>query len=268
MSVSLLDYIENYPTATLNEMKLHLETNFQVHIGKTAISNHLKGKFISIKSIRYSVLDRNSDSVKEIRYNYVKRFLHEGWLSSQCVYIDECSINVWLVRKNGRSRKGQRIYHQLPTQRGPNLSLVLAITKRGPMHYKLVSGSFNHELYQEFITNLSIKLPDTLHYLIHDNASIHNRTLTTSSLHNIIHLPPYSPFLNPIETVFSVVKSKMRTILTNSPGILTSSESEKLNIMRQNMDVLMHDEAFQNLSPYYRHIRKYFPESIEKLDIL
>ena len=57
------------------------------------------------------------------------------------------------------------------------------------------------------------------HYLVMDNASIHTpikvRELVENRGYKCLYLPPYSPFLNPIEEFLSKVKAGVRrTALT------------------------------------------------------
>ena len=118
-----------------------------------------------------------------------------------------------------REKVKRQRYSLKTSRRGPNISLILAVSKKGPIHHKAIIGSFKNDTYQEFLMEVSLKLPNGVYYLIHDNASIHSPTISTTDLHEIVNLPPYSPFLNPIETVFSQLKSKIRTRLTASSDL-------------------------------------------------
>ena len=60
---------------------------------------------------------------------------------------------------------------------------------------------------------------------------------------SFVHLPPYSPDLNPIENFFSCVKSKLNAIRPRA-----SSKEHLIENIRNLMSTL----ADENLDPYYR----------------
>lgn len=64
-----------------------------------------------------------------------------------------------------------------------------------------------NETYAKFMDELRSKLEIVKKfYLIHDNASIHGGLQTDNENNFVINLPPYSLFLNPIESVFFKLK--------------------------------------------------------------
>ena len=73
----LLDYLEDFPEATLSEMKTFLKENTGIDCSLPTISRFLSGKFFTIKKVRHVVDQRNSDRVNELRSVYVLRLLHE-----------------------------------------------------------------------------------------------------------------------------------------------------------------------------------------------
>jgi len=263
MGVKLLEFLESYPDSTLSELCKILQQNFNVACSKSTVDRFLVGQFFSIKKIIASVQEKNSDRIKNARKEYAKRFLEEKWLSSQCIYIDETGFNLWMRRSQGRSKIGSQIHSVLPNCRGSNMTLILAISKRGPIHYKILMGSVTKQKYQEFINELDGKLPETRHYLIQDNASIHKNV---NSSHELKFLPPYSPFLNPIEAVFSKLKLLVRTEL--SKIILVNIPQADRTILLNNIIIQMiANGEFEDLRSYYKHIETFFPDCISKEDI-
>lgn len=68
----------------------------------------------------------------------------------------------------------------------------------------------NTQGFQEFINLLSNKYPDDFHILQLDNASFHTSTkLTLPDNMMLLYQPPYSPETNPIEQVWSWIKSRL-----------------------------------------------------------
>jgi len=265
-ATKILDYIEENPEATLKEMQQYLIASVGVSCSTSTIARFLDGRFYTVKKVRNIVEQRNSDRVKEIRSQYVHQFLKKAISSKECIYVDEMGFNLWTRKTTGRSRKGTRIYATVPSNRGRNQSLIMAISKKGPVHYKVVSGSVNREVYQTFISELIAKLPERKHYIIHDNASIH-LGITTPNHVEIIQLPPYSPFLNPIEAVFSKVKQSVRKSVTRT-AFSDISQHQKVECLVNLITTEVAKEEYSNLSKYFKHIKTFFPESLLKEDIL
>jgi transposase len=70
--------------------------------------------------------------------------------------------------------------------------------------------------------------------LVVDNAQIHKSALVKTVIEkmnlNLIYLPPYSPFLNPCENCFSVIKGKLarQTFHDNNEIFAAITEASKL----------------------------------------
>lgn len=76
----------------------------------------------------------------------------------------------------------------------------------------------NAEDFRNFLLDLAPKIPSNS-LIVLDNAKIHHATLLedttwkllkTSYSIDKLYLPPYSPFLNPIEYVFNSVKKQIK----------------------------------------------------------
>lgn len=106
--------------------------------------------------------------------------------------------------------------------KGRQISLIGALSNEGMIHWKLVDSSEKHrettaDDFRLFLVDLLPKIPRNL-LLIIDNARIHH----ANSLENIWemakgtfgveyqYLPPYSPFLNPIEYAFFKIKTYVK----------------------------------------------------------
>lgn len=103
--------------------------------------------------------------------------------------------------------------------------MIAAISKSGVVHSEIILHSVTRRGVctsdiKAFLYNLAPSAPQGS-CLILDNASLHHSDElepcwnTISIAHNISYkfLPPYSPFLNPIELLFSVLKSKLRKMV-------------------------------------------------------
>ena len=89
------------------------------------------------------------------------------------------------------------------------MSACVCVDENGVVAQKLVKGSFNTILFREFLESFEIA-PGTV--VLMDNVRFHHCKDTLESLHrrgvDVLFTPPYSPWFNPIELCFSVIKRK------------------------------------------------------------
>ena len=145
-------------------------------------------------------LQEKTDSFLIQRTKYINE--EKVWFS-----LDETSFGRNGKQMMGYAPKG----HQLRIKRNqPSMktisSLVIA-SQNGIFKQKEYVGSYNTELFMSFLNELN--LPNNSVILL-DNVSFHHskQVKEWASRNNICLLftPPYSPWYNPIEGVFSIVK--------------------------------------------------------------
>ncbi len=130
------------------------------------------------------------------------------------IYLDEAGFNL-----AGRNRIGQRATIDVPGQRGGNITMCAAISENGVLTHKPRLGPYNTQhlltfldtLYRDIIPENERGLTgDHLnkHVVVCDNVRFHHSDVVRQwfAAHDrmlVEYLPPYSPFLNPIEEFFS-----------------------------------------------------------------
>jgi len=263
LGMKILQFLDENPTAFLREIKQFLFETEGMQCSRNTISRYLEGKLITLKKVHACVQDRNSVAVKEKRFDYAMRFLSEGWRSKNLIFIDEIGFNIWTTRQNARSRRGMPASVTIPTNRGRNVSLIMAIGKNGPIHHQICLSTVNHDIYQTFIEELSSKLDDQPYCLIHDNASIH---LDTISIYRVHNLPPYSPFLNPIEAVFSKLKRGVRKQMSEG-NLLPMTQRNRIDFLQTAISQELLKVDYSDLRPYYRHCKTFLGRCIAKHNI-
>lgn len=112
----------------------------------------------------------------------------------------------------------------------------------------------NADDIQKFIISLTQKIPrDSV--LILDNAKIHHAEsltpvwsmLKTTFGIDVIYLPPYSPFLNPIEFAFNDLKMAVKSEQFRN-------RSELSGAIQRNLPKLTTEKATQ----FFQHVTKYY----------
>lgn len=160
--------------------------------------------------------DVNVPRFLDMREEYATWFFCEGQ-DKTLVFIDETGLNMWLTRSHGWSIIGAPCVTEVDTQRGKRVTLIAAIAPgHGLIHHDVIRGGLTADLFQDFLSELSSILgPETEAVFVFDNCRSHLNMSTTYASHTIRFLPPYSPYLNPIELTFSVFKSHVKMHLSN-----------------------------------------------------
>ncbi|KAL7839096.1 hypothetical protein SRHO_G00257540 [Serrasalmus rhombeus] len=122
----------------------------------------------------------------------------------------------------GRNIIGNRAIVNVPGHRGGNITMCAAIGPRGVIHHHAQLGPYNTPRLVSFLDELKnlLNLPQEeepeqpSYVVIWDNVSFHRAALVNDWFTNnpqfvVLHLPPYSPFLNPIEEFFSAWRWKV-----------------------------------------------------------
>jgi transposase len=265
---SLIEFVNENPLITLNVMQAFLSSLCGVNVSLSCISKWLDGQLITLKKTREVIAERNSLRVKDLRCTYAQWIIEGDVTPEECIYIDESGFNVWIKRNYGRSSSGKRCFTVCNGQRGRNISLCMAIGLNGVLHWKLINDSFNRERFTEFLMELSEMLAGTRFHFVVDNCSIHRDVQLDNEEHSLVYLPPYSPFLNPIEAAFSALKAEVKS-RWNAPGF------NRGYTYPQNRDALMtiindslHVITANNCRAFYRHSSTFMAKCLQKLDIL
>ena len=121
-----------------------------------------------------------------------------------------------LTRLYGRAAPGRRVLDRVPGDRGGNVSTIGAIGLEGIRTGLSVPGAIDGETMLFFIEDLLVPTLKRGDIVVMDNNSIHKLDEIEDAIEAagawVLFLPPYSPDLNPIETCWSKVKSRLRSL--------------------------------------------------------
>lgn len=216
---SLAEWIEGRPDLTLGQLSMKLATVHSITISPKAISKALTKLGFTVKLLRVIPISRNCPSVVQARKIYAQKYLSEAPTDNRnIIWIDETGFNLHIRRKYGRARTGHRASISVANNRGSNISVCAAMSCEGFLHERLRPGAYNAASFCEFLNELFVLLRTTGRsqcWLIVDNARFHHceivNTCAAHEGHVLTFLPPYSPMLNPIESLFGKWKSLIRT---------------------------------------------------------
>lgn len=130
------------------------------------------------------------------------------------VFIDETSASTRMARLRGRSERGKRLIAKVPHGHWKTTTFVAALRSDGLTAPVVVDGAMTGEIFLSYVRN---QLVPTLHpgdIVVMDNLAAHKvagvREAIESAGATVAYLPPYSPDFNPIELLFSKLKSLLR----------------------------------------------------------
>ena len=137
-----------------------------------------------------------------------------GFKASDLVFLDESGCNTNMTRRYAYSLGGSRAVDSAPLSKTRNTTILSSIQLDGTLHYTTFSGGTTVEKFKRYLeTDLLPHLKDNS-VLVMDNMKSHHAKAVKNLLDSFgvryIYLPPYSPDLNPIEKLWSKVKSFLR----------------------------------------------------------
>lgn len=154
-----------------------------------------------------------SGRIQQQREDFEAR--RQGLAALDLVFVDETWVGLAMSRMYGYSPAGQEaVIHR--EVRGPKVSAIGAMSCRGPEALAFIKGGmkgvdFVHWVKTKLVRRLragSIVVMDQLQ--IHKNAEARRAIEAVGA--SIAFLPAYSPELNPIEHIWSIVKSAVKTV--------------------------------------------------------
>jgi transposase len=121
-----------------------------------------------------------------------------------------------LTRRYGRAAPGQRVRDQVPGDRGGNVSTIGALGGDGLRTGLSVPGAIEGETRLFFVEELLAPTLKRRGIVVMDNTPIHKLDEIEDAIEaagaGVLFLPTYSPDLNPIETCWSKVNSRLRSL--------------------------------------------------------
>ena len=203
-------------TISLRFMQDKLELEYALGVSLTTIHNAIVGFQYSFKVLKKQAEAAVTPELLAERWLY-SRWLVDSVISNKNIlYIDEVGFTVSSRVNRGRSPKNQPARLIVPSIRSRNITVMAAISKLGVVHYEILDGNGNGERFRVFLHGLQASLleqhADPI--LVMDNVNFHRMQIVVEEMAILgmehKYLPPYSPFFNPIENVFSQWKHYVR----------------------------------------------------------
>ena len=166
----------------------------------------------------------------ERRAHWFENFL--GTLLTKLVFIDESGVNTKMDRLRGRAPIGERLVCKIPHGHYHSNTIISAIRLGGPCAGKLFDGAMNGPKFLAWIKEMLVPALQKDDIVVMDNLATHKTKGVREAIEKagakLLYLPPYSPDFNPIETMWSKVKSFIRSKAPRTYEALVSVFHEAL----------------------------------------
>jgi transposase len=131
------------------------------------------------------------------------------------LFLDESAVNTAMVRTRGRCPRGQRLVDSAPAGLWQSSTLVAAVCLDGVVAPMVIDGPLNGESFAQYVEGSLVPelTPGTI--VVMDNLPVHKSDRVAGAIAaagcTLVFLPPYSPDFNPIEPMWSKVKTLLRS---------------------------------------------------------
>lgn len=258
--------IDDDCSISLELLRDNLKNDFNIDVCTMTIHRYIKSFNYTVKKTTLIPIKRNDERAINAREEYANAFFNllSDLDESRLYFVDEVGFNVTMRCRHGRSLRGTNAVQVVPGLRSRNISVCCAITKHGVAIYNAQTTAYNTFTFTSFITSLLsfIKTENRgKSGIIMDNVPFHKhhgiKEMIENEGHIVVYLPPYSPFLNPIENMFAKWKQSIRRERPeNETRLFELIENIKLTISED------------DCSGFYRNMLGFLPKCLKRETII
>lgn len=259
-------WVDEDCSVSLAELARRCHETLHVQVSPKTVDRCLSHFHYSFKRVSLQPERRNDEVALNQRADYAIALLRIlSTTPHELIYfLDEVGFSVSMRSRHGRALRGARAVHVVRAIKSRNISIMCSMNKDGIFQYSSQSQAFKTVSFCAALENLFIEFQrHGIHnaVLVMDNAPIHRpadvRSLCERFGHIILYLPPYSPFLNPIENMFSKWKEGVRrSRVVDEPAL---------------MEVIEHGATLitaNDCGSYFRHMLGFLDRCLSRSPII
>lgn len=130
------------------------------------------------------------------------------------LFLDESGAKTNMTRLYGRAPRGQRVRDHVPNGRWETTTMIAAMGRKGPQAPWVLDGAMDGAAFETWVESVLAPTLEPGDIVVMDNLSVHKNAKARALIHaagaTVWDLPAYSPDLNPIEKMWSKVKTALR----------------------------------------------------------
>ncbi len=151
------------------------------------------------------------------------------------VFVDESGAKTNMTRLYGRAMAGQRAIDDTPCGHWCTTTMISSVRLDGSTACMIVDGATTKGIFEAYIEQVLLPTIKAGDIVVLDNLSAHKsrqaRQLIESVGAELWYLPAYSPDLNPIEKMWSKIKSILRTLKARTKEALIHAVAKALEMV-------------------------------------
>ena len=151
---------------------------------------------------------------------------------ARLVFIDESGAKTNMTRLYGRAMAGQRAVDDAPSGHWCTTTMISSVRLNGSMACMVVDGATTQNIFEAYVEHILLPTLKAGDIVVLDKLSAHKsqhtRELIESVGAELHYLPTYSPDLNPIEKMWSKIKSILRTLKARTKEALITAIANAL----------------------------------------
>jgi transposase len=148
------------------------------------------------------------------------------------IFLDESGAKTNLTRLYGRAPKGQRAHAGTPHGHWQTTTIISSVRLDGTTACMTLEGTTDTESFRAYVEAVLVPTLRPGDMVVMDNLSPHKSDPTLALIlqvgAQVRFLPAYSPDLNPIEKMWSKVKSLLRSAEARTPADLVQAIGQAL----------------------------------------
>ena len=152
---------------------------------------------------------------------------------SKLIFLDESGINLGMTSLYGRASTNERVIDYVPDVRFDRASIVSTVRLDGTLVPFVFDGTLDAKLFRAYLKKFVVPSLSKGDIVIMDNSSVHKAKGAIDPIINagatVLFLPRYSPDFNPIELLWSKMKSFLRKAKARTIEALMDSIKEALD---------------------------------------
>lgn len=132
-----------------------------------------------------------------------------------------------MTRRYAWSARGEPAYGDAPVNRGPNQTLIAAISTEGVIAAMHVEGATTGDVFVAYVEQVLVPVLRAGDVVCLDNLSAHKvigvRAAVEAVGAEVLYLPRYSPEHNPVEPVWAKLKGLLRSAAARTADALDAA---------------------------------------------
>jgi transposase len=260
---TIRDWVDDNCLLTLPELRQGCQRQLNVEVSESTLSRMLRNFHYTVKRTSVVVERVSWPEVIQARMVYATEYLRIMSRRHSLYFVDESGFSCSMRRKVGRALEGERAVVRVPAIRSKNFSLCAAYNINTMFHFEVQGRPYNTANFLIFVRAVTAKFTTEgiiNAILIMDNVPFHHsrdiREHIEGSGNQLMFLPPYSPFLNPIENVFNQWKNSVKSARP-------SNEQELLTAIHSSCDLITPEQCHN----YFGHMETFIPMCLNGEDI-